>query len=324
MPPEHDPNLRQDQPAKEKQICRWVDQRTALRHFATYNGPTQSQQHIKPLHWYVACRLVLEGGFHPDDITPHPPFSVVHKKGENLLLFDPAKATGGERTILGGLKTKNVDVVVTKNGLGPVMAVSCKGAIGAMRNLTNRMEEAIGDCTNLHITYPAMVCGYLFVMRAHHESHLAAGGAEGGSSQRGRELQANDIVLQQDGSPVLSVRRFHSALRELTGRNGIRNDVSRNEAVSFALVETAGEEAGRIIGDFPPVDSRLRAERFFETLYRHYDERYVYSAPDLNNITRRLAWSPESPVFGPDKGGLGSGLEIDFEPRLTGGGEQLE
>ena len=27
---------------------------------------TQSQEHIKPLHWHIACRLVIEGGFHPD------------------------------------------------------------------------------------------------------------------------------------------------------------------------------------------------------------------------------------------------------------------
>ena len=37
---------------------------------------------------------------------------------------------------------------------------------GAFRNLTNRMEETIGECTNLHITYPALVFGYLFIIRA--------------------------------------------------------------------------------------------------------------------------------------------------------------
>lgn len=45
--------------------CQWTNERDALLHFATYTGPTQSQQHIKPLHWYVASRLVLEGGFRP-------------------------------------------------------------------------------------------------------------------------------------------------------------------------------------------------------------------------------------------------------------------
>ncbi len=37
----------------------------AFRHFAEFDGRTQSQQHIKPLHDYVTSRLVLEGGFHP-------------------------------------------------------------------------------------------------------------------------------------------------------------------------------------------------------------------------------------------------------------------
>ena len=75
----------------------------------------------------------------------------------------------GERTILGGLKTKDVDVVVAKHGIGPVMAVSMKGTLNAFRNLTNRMEEAVGDCTNLHISYPALVYGFLQVMRANRE-----------------------------------------------------------------------------------------------------------------------------------------------------------
>ena len=43
----------------------------------------------------------------------------------------------------------------------------------------------------------------------------------------------------------------------------------------------------------------------------------------LNSTTRRLAWSPESPVFGAGKEGKGSNLEFDFEPRLAGQGEQL-
>jgi hypothetical protein len=38
----------------ESRVCQWVNLRQALRHFATYSSPTQSQQHIKPLHWYVA------------------------------------------------------------------------------------------------------------------------------------------------------------------------------------------------------------------------------------------------------------------------------
>src|SRR5262249_58646089 len=126
------------------------------------------------LHGRGVCRLLLEGVFRPDNITPRPPFAVVTRRGESILPFAPHLATGRERTILGGLKTKNVDVVVTKNGIGPVMAVSCKGMTGAFRNLTNRMEENIWGCTNLHITYPAMVFGYLFVIRANRAAEVVA------------------------------------------------------------------------------------------------------------------------------------------------------
>lgn len=145
----------------EAKTCQWMTEARALAAFAEFTGKTQSASHIKPLHWYVASRLVLEGGFDPDDITPRPPFRVQRRSGASPILhFDPTLAGGGERTVLGGLKTKNVDVVVTRDGIGPVLAVSCKGVTGAFRNLTNRMEETIGECTNLHITYPALVLGY--------------------------------------------------------------------------------------------------------------------------------------------------------------------
>src|SRR3954470_10551775 len=102
----------------ELRACQWINQAEALHHFSTYKGATQGQHHIKPLHWYVSCRLVLEGGFHPDEINPHPPFGVKKDRSGKLLFYDPDSATGTESTILGGLKTKNVDVVVTKHGLG--------------------------------------------------------------------------------------------------------------------------------------------------------------------------------------------------------------
>ena len=291
--------------------CQWTNEGAALTHFATYTGPTQSQQHIKPLHWYVACRLVLEGGFRPEDITPRPPFEARRRAGAWQLSYDPALAQGGEATVLGGLKTKNVDVVVNKPGLGPVLAVSCKGMTGAFRNLTNRMEETIGECTNLHITYPALVFGYLFVIRANRLIEEAAEVAGGGASgPPARQLQANDIAMAQGGEPVESIIRFHAALRELTGRRGIRNDVSRYEAVSLALVEMADADVGALLPGFPSADSPLRIEQFFKTLYLRYDERFVYAAPDIKNVTQRLEWAPDSPALQP-----GAGPDIDFPVR---------
>jgi len=300
-------------------VCRWVNLREALHHFGTHAGVTQSQQHIKPLHWYIACRLVLEGGFNPDDITPRPPFRVTTRGNRALLHFDPASARGGERTVLGGLKTKNVDVVVTKDGLGPVLAVSCKGMTGAFRNLTNRMEETIGECTNLHITYPAMVFGYMFVIRANRHAESVATALPALNAPPSRQLAANDIAVTAGGETVEMIIRFHSALRELTGRRGIRDDVSRYEAVSLGMVEAVGNDAGEVLSSFPPIDSPLRIEQFFETLYLRYEERFLFGAPDLKSVTKRFEWSSASPALDcthePDR--PSPFPELDYEVRVA-------
>ena len=311
--PEEDPTVELPDDPDFPKTCQWTNQRQALAHFASYVGATQSQQHIKPLHWYVACRLVIEGGFRPEEITPRPPFSFRKHRGKWHLSYDPDLAKGGEATVLGGLKTKNVDVVVNKPGLGPVLAVSCKGMTGAFRNLTNRMEETIGECTNLHITYPAMVFGYLFVIRANRLIEEAAAITAEPHAPAARQLKANDIAMAVGGEPVESIIRFHSALRELTGRRGIRNDVSRYEAVSLAMVEMADAELGTLLPTYPAEDSSLRLERFFSTLYLRYDERFVYAAPDLKSVTQRLEWSPDSPAF-EIKPGV---PEIDYPARLV-------
>ena len=129
------------------------------------------------------------------------------------------------------------------------------------------MEEAVGDCTNLHIAYPPLVCGYLFVMRANRSVEV---GRDLGIDEHGlsrvrlpRKLAENDVALDADGRPVESIRRFHAALRELADRRGIRNDVSSYEAIAFALAATQSERAGEIIEEFPEAGSPLRFDRFF-------------------------------------------------------------
>jgi hypothetical protein len=294
----------------------WTTEADALRIFATSDEATQSARHIKPFHYYVACRLVIEGGFHPDDVTPRPPFTVLERRGQRYLTYAPESARGGEATILGGLKTKNVDVVVTKDGIGPTVAISCKGMTGALRNLTNRMEETIGEVTNLHITYPALVFGYLFLLRANRGVEAVAGEAADVAKTADAVTSAmaqNDVVLHEDGSPVESLLRFDYALRGMTGRRSIRNDVSRYEAVALGLIDTADTTTpGRISPDFPSSDSAIRLERFFATLYARYDERFVFSAPVLGKVTRRLIWARASEVFG--HGGITGTL--DYEPRV--------
>ena len=303
------PAARERQPGR----CEWIALADALKHFAVYEGRTQTQRHIKPIHWYVACRLVLEGGFHPNELKPRPPFDVTERRGAHLLHFKPDRATGSEATVLGGLKTKNVDIVADKPGIGPVLAVSCKGMTGAFRNLTNRMEETIGECTNIHIRYPALVFGYLFLIRANRLPGTEESAAARQHEHSALRFSVNDVAIAEDDRPVEAIIRFHAALRELAGRGGIRSDPSRYEAISLALVDMREGHTGDVLDSFPPFDSPLHLDGFFNTLYRRYDERNVISAPDLAARNRCLEWAPESPALRAD-----ARPALDYEARIAG------
>jgi hypothetical protein len=280
--------------ARAPAICQWISLREALTAFAENVSGHQGSGHIKPLHWYVSCRLVVEGGFHPDDIIPRPPFIVSQRGQKHILEHVPEEGRSGERTILGGLKTKDVDVVVTKNGIGPVIAVSMKGTLNAFRNLTNRMEEAVGDCTNLHISYPTLVYGFLQVLRANREGDVA---------------DANDVAVCRDGEVSEAISRYHGVMARLAGRDDVRSETTRYEAIALALVNPDPPHVGETLTTFPPKDSPLLLGAFFEKLYRQYDQRFVYAAPRLEPVTRRLAWSPESPA-------LMETRVLEYDPRL--------
>lgn len=285
---------------KGPERCQWISLREALQKFARAEFGTTSQRHIKPLHWYISCRLCLEGGFDPDEITPRPPFRVTNIRSANCLrrriIYDPDSGGGGELTILGGLKTKQVDVVVTKPNIGPVIAVSMKGTLNALRNLTNRLEEAGGDCTNLHITYPSLVYAYWGVMRGNRPGQLPQN-APLLLGTPGEAIRGNDIAVLSDGRPHPSVVRYHLALSNLTGRNGIRNEVSRYEAIALTLVNVDDQSLGEPIQDYPPSDSRLHFNKLMPAIYTHYDLRFVYQAPDLKRWTGRKGWDDSSPVL---------------------------
>lgn len=262
--------------------CRWIPLREAMENFAFGGHTTQSARHIKPLHWYIACRLVLEGGIDPHEITPRPPFIVKGTKPRPTLVYDRSIARGHERTLFGGLKTKNVDVVVTKEGIGPVIAISMKGTLNAFRNLTNRMEEAVGDCTNLHIAYPALVYGFLHILRVNVE---------------GDNVAANDVFVLKDGTVSENINRYHDVMVRLSGRVDIRNDVSRYEAVSLIAAETSPEKQKDIKDSYPFTSSPLHFNNFLSAIYTKYDERFVYAAPALKSKTQRMVWNPNSPAF---------------------------
>ena len=80
----------------------------------------------------------------------------------------------------------------------------------------------------------------------------------------------------------------------------------------MGLIDVDIDNVGQRLPDYPPSESPLVFERFFETLYLRYDERYVYSAPDLSSKTRRLEWSPDSPAFASPVAS-----SMDYEIRLA-------
>lgn len=282
--------------AADHRRCEWLTLQQALDRFVLNVTGTQGQDHIRPLHHYVACRLVVEGGFAPGDITPHPPFIVKEERGgRKILHFDESAAGSGELTLLGGLKTKAVDVAVTKSGIGPVVAVSTKGTLKAFRNLmTNRMEEAIGDCTNLHISYPGLVLGFLQVLRA---------------NTQGSGIDSNDVCIAADGSIADLVIRYHNVLVRLEGRRDLRDEPTKYEAVALSLVKPDEPGRGTVLPSYPPSESPLLLHDFFDKLYRAYDLRFVYPAPTLESVTRRLVWDESSPA-------LADARAKDYPPRV--------
>lgn len=270
----------------------------ALTQFVDGGLKTQSAKHIKPLHRYIAMRLVIEGGFAPDEITPHPPLAMTTRGRERFLHFDAGVEDGAEATVIGGLKSKKIDVVVCKAGVGPVLAISVKGTIKAFRNLTNRMEEAIGDSTNLHIMYPGLVYGFFHIIQANHAGTPGVG--------------LPDVSIGADRKAVKAVQRYHDVLAALAGRRLVRDDYTKYEAVGFTMVET-GPKAGEVFPGFPDPSSPLAPEKFFSTLFDIYDLRFPYMSHRAG-LTRRW-WSSESPVFdGMAEGHLSR--EFGYAPRI--------
>jgi hypothetical protein len=132
------------------------------------------------------------------------------------------------------------------------------------------------------------------------------------------KLKANDIAIA-DGKVVDGIVRFHAALRDMTLRRGIRDEISRYEAMTMALIDPHEATAGSIIPDFPPSDSPLLLTDFFNTLYLRYDERFVYGAPSLadRGYTTRLQWDPSSPILDTSLRATSGWPELDYEPRLS-------
>lgn len=274
----------------------------ALARFHALEG-LRGQHHVKPMHQYVAMRLVVEGGFLPEEISPRPPLRSLKRGSRHALAVDEDASDTREETVLGGLKTKNVDVVAAKDRVGPVVGVSVKGTGGAFRNLTNRMEEAIGDCTNLHMTYPALVYGFLHLLKCNRAGEM--------------DVLPNDVSIEADGCATDAVVRYHDVLAGLTGRQLVRNEISKYEAVALLMVDASAGAPAAYAG-FPPSDSTTRFEEFFPRIYHIYDQRFPYVAASMKGL-ERVAWDPDSPAFAELAKASGRELDglFDYRPRLA-------
>jgi hypothetical protein len=130
------------------------------------DASTESQAHVKLFHDYVALRLILEGGFLPEEVTPRTPLSCTKETlTEHRLGYDETQSTGGEANVLGEYRSKQTDVVANDEEAGPVLGVSVKSTGKSFRNLTNRIEEMAGVAANAHGWYPGFVYGFLHIVK---------------------------------------------------------------------------------------------------------------------------------------------------------------
>lgn len=236
---------------------------------------TQSAEHIKPMNGYCAARLVLEGGMPPEWVSPRPPLAsrkITHTV-YGLSAVEGLESSG-ERRVLGGIKYKDVDVTVVVNGLGPALGISTKSTGKAFRNLTNRMEEALGECTNIHLMYPGFIFGFLHFIKFAKESEV-------GNPQ--------DASFSENDEPLPSIRRYHEVLVALSGRNTITDPGMKYESVGLVVYRCSSSGA-EIWPGYPLSDSPVHFSRFFQRLYDLYDLRFGFPDPDGPNV--RKVWQP--------------------------------
>ena len=259
---------------------------------------TQSGEHIRPIHAYCSARLVLEGGLLPEWVSPRAPLS---SKRLNNAVYELEYVSGvadkAERRVLGGIKYKNVDVTAVVPSLGPALGISAKSTGNAFRNLTNRMEEALGECTNIHLMYPGFVFGFLHLIKFSKESEV-------GNPQ--------DASFGEHNAPLASISRYHEVLVALSGRNTITDPGMRYESVGLLVYRCRGTGA-EIWPEYPPGDSPVHFSRFFQRLYNLYDLRYGYPDPDGPSI--RKEWELQGHSL-PIK--LDEELRFPWELRLAG------
>lgn len=259
---------------------------------------TQSAKHIKPVHFHCGTRQILEGGFPPSWLLPRPGLSSAARTNrEHTLQVDSRQEDRSECSVLGGIKHKNIDVTVMVPGIGPALGISAKSTGNAFRNLTNRMEEALGDCANIHMMYPGFVFGFLHFLRY---ATVSEAGTE-------------DATIDSVGNPRDQIKRYHDVLVSLSGRMTVTDPAMRYESVGLVMYRQ-NDGIVQIDDGFPHRDSPVHFSKFFRGLYDKYDLRYSY--PDSSGRSARKLWRTkglELPTSFDDEVGY------PWEPRLAEG-----
>ncbi len=256
---------------------------------------------VDSLRWYVASRLVIEGGFDPDRIRPRPPITVDRNRHGSFLSHDPDAAKPDRRTLPGALKAARLDVTVTIPAIGPVLALSLEGmedvavTRGRVPEITCGLERIAGACVNVHMIYPALVYGFWHVLGASQAQDLVPAALPdpiGSPGNHGDHARRN-------GELAAEIRRYHDALARLSERDDILDAPSRYEACALTLLEHgAGHHEGTLSAEYPPPGSLLDYDRMFRRLYAVYDHRYVNSTTALKQTTERKVWHRDSPLLG--------------------------
>ena len=277
-----------------------VDRPTPGIRFPTV-PPTQPGGLVNSLRWYVASRLVIEGGFDPDWIRPRPPITVDRARRGLLLSHDPDAAKPERRTLPGALKAAKPDVTVTIPTIGPVLALSLVGTEGVavtrgrVPELTGGLERIAGACVNLHMVYPALVYGFWHVLGTSQGRDLVPVTR---SAPVGNPGDYGGRARTRTGELAAELRRYHDVLARLSEREDIRDAPSRYEACALTLVEHGtGRHEGIPNPDYVPPGSVLDYNRMFERMYAIYDRRFVNSTTGLRQTTERKVWHRDSPLL---------------------------
>lgn len=213
----------------------------------------RGERHVRPIYDY--CRREFIGaGFKTDYLFPRE-----------------GTTTRSRTNVHGGFFEKEVDAGLSLEHTGPLLIVSVKAMLTASRNLKNRIEEAIADATNLHTRYPMLCFGMLVIVPYRMETEKGATDRTSGQSVKKRKW-SDEVLMRQDETPTALADNFLRYVSQLQPRVAITETPARYEAVALAVVDF-DHNPPRLNLDFPPSDSSVRIEPFFDVLKQRFMDR---------------------------------------------------